>query len=96
MNTTTPNAAEVLEMRQFLARVMRTSIMEIKVTGDPATDENTDLLASYSKTETMLSVEKLDALEAIEIDLKLSDPATQSEGATMFRDYLAQRKQLYP
>lgn len=91
MNTAAmPSAAEVLEMRRFLARVVRTPLRAIKVTGNPETDENTDLLLSHTET----SMEKLCPLRACEIDgIVVADPA---RGAALFDAFLAERRPLYP
>jgi hypothetical protein len=65
---------EILRMRIFLARVVRTPPAAIKITGDPATDENTDLLASYEIVEhegtgsRTVTFERLCMIRAIELD----------------------------
>jgi len=71
----------VLEIRQFCARIVRTPITKL----DVEKEADSDLIKSYSKTETELSnsirLEKLDPLKAIEIDMKLSgdDPETNAQ-----------------
>ena len=98
----------VSTLRKFLFRVMNTPLASIKVTGDPATDENADLLKSYhiteengTKTETL---EKLDAIEAMRID-NILDGTTHRlpngkpdlvRGADMFTAYVAERVKIYP
>jgi len=74
---------EILDMRAFLARVMRTSIFDIRVTGDPAHDRNADLVRVDPDDES--GWEKLCSLEAIEIDTMLAHESTVEEGARRFR-----------
>jgi hypothetical protein len=108
MNTIIPTASEVLEMRQFLTRVIQTAPAEIKVTGNPATDENTDLLKFYRKrtltngvvSEELETLGKVGAVEIMSIlagwEDRLPDgTADTARGAEMFRDYIAQREPLY-
>lgn len=99
------NTSTLLEKRQFLARVVRTTIQAIKITGDPATDENTDLLKSHSRQtledgSTEERVEKLDALLAIEIDCILAGDESDEEDLArfeaLFDAFLAERQPLYP
>lgn len=85
--------SEVHHMRQFLARVVRTPITDIKVTGNQETDQNTDLLKLYVHQNGETIVEKLDPLKAIEIDAVLkTHPA---EGAAMYDAFIADRAPLY-
>ena len=104
MSAETPTAAEVQRMRGFLARVVRTPVSDIKVTGDPATDSNTDILLTASEGPSgWKTLKKLDLVRAIEIDNILAgDTRTRPDGnpdlptgARMFADYLAQRRPLY-
>lgn len=78
---TTPQ--EILEMRQFLARVVRTPITEISITGDSAHDRNADLARVNPDDEA--GWEKLCPIEAIEIDTLLEHESTVEEGARRFR-----------
>ena len=70
-------------MRQFLARVVRTSIFDIKITGDSATDRNSDLVRV--DPEDGSGWIKLCSLEAIEIDTLLGNETTLEEGIRRFR-----------
>lgn len=69
---------EISRMRIFLARVVRTPLAAIKVTGNPATDENTDLLGTYQVDEPegpgSVTVTKgtLCRIQAIELDSLLA------------------------
>jgi hypothetical protein len=101
-------AAAVAKLRHFLYRVMMIPIGQIKVTGNPATDENTDILKSYQVTEAgglkTVTIEKLDAIEAMRIDCILDGtfhPLPNgvpdiARGAKMFSQFVAQREKLYP
>ncbi|MFM2198859.1 MAG: hypothetical protein RLZZ505_2291 [Verrucomicrobiota bacterium] len=77
---TTPQ--EIIEMRQFLARVMRTSIFDITITGDPANDRNADLVRVDPDDES--GWVKLCPIDAIEIDTLLEHESTVEEGARRF------------
>lgn len=108
MNTEPPTEDQIQEMREFLARVIRTPLADIKVTGDPATDENTDVLKSYTATEEngnrTTTTEKLCMITAIEIDSILAGDIDRlpdgtpdlARGAAMFSQYVAERATLYP
>jgi hypothetical protein len=78
---TTP--PEILAMRQFLARVVRTPISRIRITGNPAHDWNADL--ARVNPDDGSGWEKLCSLEAIEIDTMLANESTVEEGARRFR-----------
>lgn len=107
MNAPATDPAAVLTMRVFLARVVNVPLMSAKVTGDPATDENTDILKSYEVTEeagaTTTTMEKLDTLKALEIDSilaghidRLPDGSPDiARGAAMFSQFVAERATLY-
>lgn len=62
----------ILEIRHFLARIVRKPITALSLD----TDTDADLIKSYATNTTEVSenvrLEKLDPLKAIEIDLKLS------------------------
>lgn len=106
--TTQPTAEQVQEMREFLARVMRFPLTDIRITGDPATDRHADLVKSHTATETQgirtTTTEKLCTVTAIEIDSILAGDIDRlpdgspdlARGAAMFSQYLAERATLYP
>jgi len=64
----------LLEVRRFLARIVRTPLTAL----DPEGGRDADLIKTYARTSSSTRLEKLDPLKAIEIDLKLSgqDPET--------------------
>lgn len=70
--TVTSTTLTLIEIREFCARVVRTPITKL----DVDSDENGDLIKSYSKNESELAsslrLEKHDPFRAIEIDLKIS------------------------
>jgi hypothetical protein len=101
---TSPPPEEIRTMRQFLARVVRTGISEIRLTGDPATDTNADLVkeaspgpgGDWTRPER---IAKLDPLEAMAID-SMIDPENPhlwnpAEAAQRFAAFLAGRVPLY-
>lgn len=104
MNHQNPTPPEVQTMREFLARVVNTPLLGIKITGDPATDENTDLLRSYQKEAASVTIEKLCSIKAMEIDSILAGhidllPGGKPDierGTAMFREFVAQPAKLYP
>lgn len=73
---------EILAMRQFLTRVVRTSIFDI------THDRNADL-ARFNQDDGS-GWEKLCSLEAIEIDTMLAHESTVEEGARRFRLFIPQ------
>ncbi|MBX3740191.1 MAG: hypothetical protein KF712_04325 [Akkermansiaceae bacterium] len=64
----------LLEIRRFLARIVRTPLTAL----DPEGGRDADLIKTVARTSASTRLEKLDPLKAIEIDLKLSgqDPET--------------------
>jgi hypothetical protein len=70
-------------MRRFLARVVRTPLFEIRITGDPSHDRNADLVRVDPDDEA--GWVKLCSLEACEIDTMLENESTVEEGARRFR-----------
>lgn len=109
MSTTTqPTEEQVQEMREFLARVIRIPLMDIRITGDPATDRHTDLVKSHTETERhgirTITTEKLCTVAAIEIDSILAGDIDRlpdgspdlARGAAMFSQFVAERANLYP
>lgn len=68
---TAPTAEEIQSMRRFLARVIRTPPQAIKATGNPATDENSDLLTTDLFPEEVaagVTYKSLSKTRALEID----------------------------
>ena len=108
MNQPHTDPAAVLAMRQFLARVIAVPLVSVRVTGNPAADENTDVLKSYQVTEDAgkrtVILEKLDAVQAMEIDCILAGELDRlpngspdlARGASMFSQYVSERATLYP
>lgn len=109
MNTPPPPAVDtspagILKIRRFLARLLETPLLSIKVTGDPATDENTDLLESYTVTRDSVEIVKLCACSAIHIDNILAGDIDRlpdetpdlAKGAEMFGQFVAHPVKLYP
>jgi hypothetical protein len=104
MNDQNPTPSEFQTMREFLARVITIPLLSIKITGDPATDENTDLLQFYQKEADGMTIEKLCAIEAIEIDNILAGECDLLPGgkpntaraAALFREFVAHPVNLYP
>jgi hypothetical protein len=64
----------LLEIRRFLARIVRTPLTELDADGG----RDADLIKTVARTSSTTRLEKLDPLKAIEIDLKISgqDPET--------------------
>ncbi|WAC18814.1 hypothetical protein OVA24_16410 [Luteolibacter sp. SL250] len=64
----------LLEIRRFLARIVRTPLTAL----DPEGGRDADLIKNIARTSSSTRLEKLDPLKAIEMDLKLSgqDPET--------------------
>jgi len=117
MNTTDENhppaldtsPAAILKMREFLARVVRTAPAAIKITGNPETDENTDLLTANvdpeDKADGVLyaSLCKLTAMEIDSIlaghtpgDLLPDGQPDLERGALMFSQFVGNPPNLYP
>jgi hypothetical protein len=100
---------EIFRMRLFLARVIRTPLAAIKITGNPATDENTDLLGFYEiegdegEDPGAVTIGILCPLRAIEIDNVLEKMQNYGPGShhfivqarEVFANYTATRPVLY-
>lgn len=109
MDTTpAPTEEQIQQMREFLARVIRTPLMAISITGDPATDRNTDLIKSHVTHQTewqrVTVTEKLCSITAVEIDSILAGDIDRlpdgspdlARGASMFVKFVSERANLYP
>ena len=102
-----PTPDELLAMQVFLGRVIFTAPGGIKITGDPATDENTDLLTTRVSPEdaaegvTRATLDKLEAgrilcfLEGWTDTLPDGSPDIE-QGAAMYAEFVAHPVQLYP
>jgi|GEM_PF-4907715 len=79
---------DLLEIRRFLARVVRTPFAEI----DPDSPEHSDLILSLSRSTSEASasssLRKLDPLKAIEIDIKLSGDDPETNAASQLTELL--------
>jgi hypothetical protein len=101
-NVPIPTPAEILAMKVFLARVVRITPAAIKITGDPATDENTDLLtAKVSEGFTHANLDKLKAVEILCFLEGWTDTLPDgspdiARGAAMYAEFVAHPLQLYP
>ena len=104
-----PHKEQIREMRCFLARVVRTPLAAIKVTGNPATDENTDLLGIYKidgdedEDPGAVTIGTLCMSTAIELDSLLAQMEEFGEAShhhigiarQVFANYIAARPVLY-
>lgn len=91
----------ITRMREFLARVVRTPISAICLTGNPATDLNADLVKAAAPGpgndwSRPSMIEKLCALTAIHLDNVLAEGSNPELGAELFERYVCQRSHLYP
>lgn len=97
------SASEIMEVRRFLARVVRTPITSIRLTGDPATDTNGDLVRNCvagpkKDWQNPRLIEKLDAMEAIRIDIafqQATSPVELAEAISAFNEFLDTRVPFY-
>jgi hypothetical protein len=98
---------ELERMRIFLARVVIAPPDAIKITGNPETDENTDLLTSRLHPEDASAgvlyaslckgtALMIDSILAGEIDLLPSGEPDIERGKAMFREFVAHPVKLYP
>jgi hypothetical protein len=98
---------EIDRMRIFLARIILTPPAAIKITGNPKTDENTDLLTSKLNAEDlekgytsaslcMFKAMTIDSILAGDIDLLPGGKPDIEKGKAMFRKFVAHPVNLYP
>lgn len=94
-------------MQVFLSRVISTAPTTIKVTGNPATDENTDLLTARVSHEDKAGGAihaTLDKLEAGKIlcllkgwtDILPDGSPDIERGAAMYAEFVSRPARLYP
>ncbi len=99
LDTDKPTAEKIYDMRLFLARVFRTPLASVKVTGDPVTDENTDILKMYIPTDgdwtKPLEMEKLCPITAARIDAMLQRGNDLAEAVKMYNAFVSERAKLY-
>ncbi len=98
---------EILAMQVFLSRVISTAPTAIKVTGNPATDKNTDLLtarvssrdkaggAIYATLDKLAAGEILCFLKGWTDTLPDGSPNIE-RGAAMYAEFVSRPALLYP
>ena len=102
-----PTPTEILAMQVFLSRVISTAPTTIKVTGNPATDENTDLLTARVSPRDKASgaiYATLDKLAAGKIlcllkgwtDILPDGSPDIERGAAMYVEFVSRPARLYP
>jgi hypothetical protein len=102
--TTETPALEILKMESFLCRVMTTAPASILITGNPETDENTDLVKRYEETNAggvkCSVLEMLDKMQALEILTLLWEAVPSGDKLALarqrFSDYIGERQPIYP
>lgn len=86
----TSSVLTVIEIREYLARVVRKPITTLTLDED---EKDADLIKAYTINETEKStskrIEKYDALKAIEIDLKLSGNDPEQNNMRALADAIA-------
>lgn len=91
---------DIKRMREFLARVMRVPLLAVVITGNPDTDENTDILKACEPgpdgdwTKPRL-LEKLCPVTASHIDTLLERGTNLPLALEMFESFTAGRARLY-